>query len=1086
MPVSPLSTYRAAIAQAIARGDDTEHTHRPALKTLVEALATRVVATNEPKHIECGAPDYKVSRDSPHGPLTLGHIEAKDIGVLLAFIEKDSQRTAPTSRDGEQLKRYRKGLPNLILTDYLEFRWYVDGERRAVARLGSVDEKRGVVADKGGPEAVEALLRDFLAHRVQPISKPRELAERLARLTHLVRDVVVQAFETDAASPTLHGLHRAFADVLIPELSVDAFADMFAQTMAYGLFAARLNHAGPTPFRRQDAAALIPKTNPFLRKLFGTITGPDLDDEPFVGLVDDLAQLLADTDIGAVLAEFGRRTKREDPIVHFYETFLAAYDPKLRKSRGVYYTPEPVVSYIVRSVDYLLRTRFGCANGVADTGTVTYKRVDGEGKERTETVPRVLMLDPACGTGTFLYAVVDLVREQFMHGGNAGRWPLYVRENLLKRLFGFELLMAPYAVAHLKLGMQLAGQDLPEAQRQEWGCELSGEDRLGVYLTNTLEEALKKSELLMGGWISDEANAAAEIKRDLPIMVVLGNPPYANFGRMNRGKWIRALLADYKKGLHEKKLNLDDDYIKFIRFAQWRIDRTGAGILAFITNNSYLDGLTHRRMRESLLATFDEIYILDLHGNSRRVERSPTGDKDENVFDIQQGVAVAVFVKRQASTDPASVHHADLWGPRDTKYVWLQDNDVSTTTWHTVPPTAPEYFFFPSSPSVEEYRQCWPLDKALSVHGSGLNTDRDDLCTDFEPAPLAARMEQLFSGRYDLAFRERYRIWPSTSYDVERRAATGSFDAASVLPCTYRPFDARFIYYQPGFTSRPVFEVQGHLLQPNVALLAARQTKDPFAVWVTRHLSTHKIATVYDRTSVFPLYLYPLSSRQAALEVGRTENLNPTFISAFGGRLALSFVSDGQGDLRETFGPEDVFHYIYAVLHSPIYRSRYAEFLKTDFPRIPLTSNLDLFRTLVEKGRDLVALHLLESPALAKPITRYPVAGPSIVDSGFPRYVAQGEPSPEEGKPLEAGRAYINKGDPKAGVRGQHFEGVPREVWDFWVGGYQPCQRWLKDRRGRTLSNDDMEHYEKMVVAINETTRLMAEIDAAIPKWPIE
>jgi hypothetical protein len=672
MPANPLPVYRAAIARELAQGDATEHTHRPALKTLVEALATGVTATNEPKHVECGAPDYKVSRNTPHGPLTIGHIEAKDVGAPLALVEKS-----------DQLKRYRKGLPNLILTDYIEFRWYVGGERRIVARLGSTNGNRGVILEKGGLEAVEGLLRAFLDHKAQPISKPKELAERLARLTHLIRDVIVQAFQNKTASPTLRDLHEAFAEVLIPDLSAEAFADMFSQTIAYGLFAARVNHNGPARFRRQDAAALIPKTNPFLRKLFASITGPDLDDEPFVGFVDDLAQLLADTDMGAVLAEFGKRTKREDPIVHFYETFLAAYDPKLRKSRGVYYTPEPVVSYIVRSVDYLLRTRFNCTNGLADTGTVSINRVGEDGNERTETLPRVLVLDPACGTGTFLYAIVDLIREQFMKQDNAGRWPPYVRENLLKRLFGFELLMAPYAVAHLKLGMQLAGQDLPAAQRGEWGCELSGDDRLGVYLTNTLEEALKKSELLMGGWVSDEANAAAEIKRDLPIMVVLGNPPYANFGRMNKGKWITGLLKDYKKDLHEKKLNLDDDYIKFIRFAQWRIERTGAGILAFITNHSYIDGITHRRMRESLAETFDEIYVLDLHGNAVRPETPPTDTSNENVFDIKQGVAIAIFVRLPGQTGLAT-----RW-PRPL-FVGTSPSQHSTST--------------PSSPSTSTQR----------------------------------------------------------------------------------------------------------------------------------------------------------------------------------------------------------------------------------------------------------------------------------------------------------------------------------------------------------------------------------------------
>jgi len=1100
MPANPLPVYRAAIARELAQGDATEHTHRPALKALVEALATGVTATNEPKHVECGAPDYKVSRNTPHGPLTIGHIEAKDVGAPLALVEKS-----------DQLKRYRKGLPNLILTDYIEFRWYVDGERRIVASLGSTDGKRGVILEKGGLEAVEGLLRAFLDHKPQPISKPKELAERLARLTHLIRDVIVQAFQNRTASPTLRGLHEAFAEVLIPDLSDEAFADMFSQTIAYGLFAARVNHSGPGRFRRQDAAALIPKTNPFLRKLFGAITGPDLDDEPFVGFVDDLAQLLADTDMSAVLAEFGKRTKREDPIVHFYETFLAAYDPKLRKSRGVYFTPEPVVSYIVRSVDYLLRTRFGCAKGLADTGTVTYKRLDENGKERTETVPRVLILDPACGTGTFLYTIVDLIREQFIKQGNAGRWPLYVRENLLKRLFGFELLMAPYAVAHLKLGMELAGQDLPEARRQQWGCELSGEDRLGVYLTNTLEEALKKSELLMGGWISDEANAAAEIKRDLPIMVVLGNPPYSGHSA-NKGEWIRQLVEDYKRGVPDlakpgQAKWLQDDYVKFIRFGQWRIQQTQAGILAFITNHGYLANPTFRGMRRELMQNFSDIYVLDLHGSSKKEERCPDGSPDENVFDIQQGVAISILIKESRGDGPARVHHAEVWGLRNGKYHTLSETDVPTTQWQELAPSSPLYLFVHQDVQLrDEYERGWRVPDALNQNGDpapGIVTTQDEFAISWSKEESADKVHRFLETHSESDARRVFRLCSQSQWNYERakkELSAGSWEN-ELRPVLYRPFDVRCTIFDSNVAVHRRLRVMRHMLVgTNVALHVCRQTISEGwrHVLATRGLTDDCYVSnrTRERGYTLPLYTYPHpEAHQAQMSPlshwpegkdGRRPNLEPRFIAEMAGRLGLSFVSDGQGDLRKAFGPEDVFHYIYAVLHSPTYRSRYAEFLKTDFPRIPLTSNLVLFRTLVEKGGELVALHVLESPTLAKPITRYPVVGPNIVDPGFPRYVAPGEPSSEDGKPVEAGRVYINKGDPKAGVRGQYFEGVPHEVWEFWVGGYQPCQKWLKDRRGRTLSNDDIEHYEKIVVALQRTIRLMAEIDAAIPGWPIE
>jgi hypothetical protein len=647
-----LSPYVKAIGDALRRGDATEHTHRPALKALIESLAT-ATATNEPKRVECGAPDFVVTR-SP-GPVTVGYVECKDVGEGLDKDEKS-----------DQLKRYLRSLGNLVLTDYLEFRWYVDGQWRATATLARPGPHGKLTVSKDGPDQVARLLSDFLAHEALPISSPKPLAERMARLTHIVRDIIVEAFEKGQASDLLKDLRKAFAEVLIPDLDephkAGQFADMYAQTIAYGLFAARCNHAGPAPFRRLGAAAEIPKTNPLLRDLFETITGIKLDAEPYAPFVDDLVQVLAAADMDAVLSEFGRRSKREDPVIHFYETFLATYDPKLREARGVYYTPEPVVSYIVRSVDHLLKAKFGMPAGLADSTLVKYEATENGSKVQKEC-HRLLVLDPACGTGTFLYAVIDHIRQWFMDHDDAGAWSGYVKDHLLSRIFGFELLMAPYAVAHFKLGMQLAGMDLPEGRRGQWAYDFKGDDRLGIYLTNTLESAERIIQTQLGPYraISNEASAAGRIKRDMPVMVILGNPPYSGHSA-NKGPWIDGLLkrpyplpdGGQRQGFYEvdgaalgekNPKWLQDDYVKFIRWAQWRIDKTGAGILGFITNHGYLDNPTFRGMRQSLMQTFDEIYVLDLHGNAKKKETCPDGSKDENVFDIQQGVAICLMVK---------------------------------------------------------------------------------------------------------------------------------------------------------------------------------------------------------------------------------------------------------------------------------------------------------------------------------------------------------------------------------------------------------------------------------------------------------
>lgn len=567
-----LSDYLKKIGKALEAGNATEHTHRPALKALIESLANGITATNEPKRVACGAPDFIITR----GQTPLGYIEAKDVGKPLDEIE-----------DSEQMGRYLESLTNLILTDYLEFRWYVSGKHRLTARLASVGAK-GIRGEPDGAEQVTELLTAFLKAQVPTVGTPKELAARMAAFARLIRDIIRSAFEDEDKSGSLHQQMAGFRKVLLHDLAETQFADMYAQTICYGLFAARCNAKGGEPFTRQHAAYDLPKTNPFLRKMFGHIAGPDLD-ERIVWAVDDLAELLNRADIAAILQDFGKRTRREDPVVHFYETFLAAYDPKMREARGIYYTPEPVVSYIVRSVDHILKTDFGLPEGLADSSKIKVKNPDT--KEKAD-VHKVLILDPAVGTGTFLFSVIDLINESFK--GNKGLWSSYVSQHLLPRLFGFELLMAPYAVAHMKLGLQLA----------ETGYDFKTDERLRIYLTNTLEEAHELTGLpLFTQWLAEEANAAGKVKQEAPVMVVLGNPPYS-VSSQNKGDWINRLLKDYKKDLNERKLNLDDDFIKFFRFAQWRIEQTGYGVLAFISNHTYLDGTTHRRMRQSLMETY--------------------------------------------------------------------------------------------------------------------------------------------------------------------------------------------------------------------------------------------------------------------------------------------------------------------------------------------------------------------------------------------------------------------------------------------------------------------------------------------------
>jgi len=781
-------------------------------------------------------------------------------------------------------------------------------------------------------------------------------------------------------------------------------------------------------------------------------------------LVDDLAQVLAQADMEAVLKDFGKRTAKEDPVVHFYETFLKEYDPKVREMRGVYYTPEPVVSYIVRSIDHLLKDRFNKPKGLANDKT--------------------LILDPAVGTATFLYMVINEIYQAITRQGQQGLWNDYVADKLLPRIFGFELLMAPYAVAHLKLGLLL----------QETGYEFKSDQRLGIYLTNTLEEAIKRAETLFARWITEEANAAAEIKKEKPIMVVLGNPPYSGisantsvrvFPDPKTGKpkqeltWIGKLIEDYKvvdgQPLGERKHWLQDDYVKFIRFGQWRIKETGQGILAFITNHGYLDNPTFRGMRQSLMNTFTDIYILNLHGNVKKRETSPDGSKDENVFDIQQGVSIGILVKETDKEGPSTIHYADMWGTRDAKYNALFETDVKTTSWVELEPHSPDYFFVPRKEEFRpEYEKGWRVTEVFPVNSVGFVTARDSFAIDFDKGALKERITG-FRGTSlsNIEVKDKFKLHDTSSWNLERARQALRTDEeweTKFSECLYRPFDSRHIYFSGDLLERPLIKVMRHMLAgENLALVCCRQQSQS-GQWSLVGAADGIIESCYisnktrEINYLFPLYLYPAEGEMQFEGGNRRPNLNPEFIKGASEKLGLKFVEDGRGDLEGTFGPEDIFHYAYAIFHSPTYRSRYAEFLKIDFPRLPLTSNKELFKSLAEKGAELVALHLMESPMLNNLITRYPVTGSNIVDK-----VSYDDNNQ---------RVNINKT--------QYFEGVPPEVWNFHIGGYQVAHKWLKDRKGRTLIYDELTRYQKVVVALKETIRLMAEIDELIPGWPVE
>ena len=1036
-----IKQYLKEIEKELLKSHATEHTHRPALKTFIESFNNDITASNEPKKVECGAPDFIITS----GNIPIGYIEAKDVDSNLNKAERS-----------EQLTRYRKSLSNLILTDYLEFRWYVNGEHQETVRLASVTKASKVKRTKKDAEKISDLLQRFLTQKTPTVVNPKDLAQRMAAQARMIKNLIEETFSRESKRGMLHAQLKAFQDTLIPDLTPEQFADMYAQTIAYGLFAARVRVQNEENFSREKAAWNLPKTNPFLRKLFNEIAGPDLDDR-IAWLVDDLARLMSKANMTKILKDFGKSTRQEDPIVHFYETFLSVYDPEERQARGVYYTPEHVVFYIVRSLDHIVKNNFDRPLGLGDTNT--------------------FILDPAVGTATFLYFVIQQIHETLINMGQAGSWNDYVSKHLLPRVFGFELLMAPYAVAHMKLGVQL----------QQTNYDFKGEQRLGIYLTNTLEEAILKAETLgFAGFITEEANAAADVKKEKPIMVILGNPPYS-VKSANKGKHIESLMKRYKTAVrHEQNIQpLSDDYIKFIRFAHDRIEKTGYGVVGMITNYTYLSGLIHRGMREELFKSFDEIFILNLHGDSRIGEKSPGVTPEQNVFDIKQGVAISIFIKRRGrKKSTCSVKYADLWGSREEKYNYLLQNNVSTTDWKELNPVAPYYFFvFKDFDLQTEYENGWSLSDIFLSSSTCVETGKDKYLIAFKSEKIKEVIKAFADPtNTDSELSEKYQIRDTSGWPVSRRRKkliSVGFDQSKIVPIYYRPFDLRYTYFSD-FLRRSHKNNMQHMLSKNLALVSTRQiTTLPFShVMVANHISEYKASSTDRNCYLFPLYTYisPEGSDDSLFAKQRDKrkaNLSSKFIAAVQKRLSIRFIPDGKGDLKKNFGPEDIIHYSYAVFNSPAYRERYSEFLKIDFLRLPITSSLKQFKALTGKGKELFSLHLMDAPELSKLYTKFPVSNSNEV--GKISYVKPTQKG--KGKKVP-GRVYINKN--------QYFEGIDPKVWEFEIGGYKVLQKWLKARKGHNLSFDDTMHYQKIIVAIKETMRIMEEIDNLIPSWPIK
>lgn len=930
----------------------------------------------------------------------------------------------------------------------MEFRFYRNGVNTETIKIAEAQNGKIVPLPKNN-DRFTALLRDFSAWRGQSIKSAEKLAEMMAYKAALMRDVFYNAV-TGKEESSLTQQFEAFKEVLMHDMNAAQFADVYAQTVAYGLFTARMHDKTLNDFSRGEALTLIPKTNPFLQKLFQYIAGADLDSR-VVWIVDALCDVYRSADLSAILNHFGERSRRNDPVLHFYETFLAKYDAGLRKDRGVWYTPEPVVGFIVRAIDDVLKEQFLLKEGLADVSMAEIT-VDGHAKGKTikvkERVHKVQLLDVATGTGTFLSEAIQQIKAKFK--GQEGVWHEYVEHNLLPRLHGFELLMASYAMCHMKLDLLLRGTGFNSEKSSK---------RLSVYLTNSLEEHHKDSHLPFANWLSNEANEASRIKRDMPIMIAFGNPPY-NGTSSNKGSWIMSLMEAYKKEpggkvkLKERNAKwINNDYVKFIRLGEHYIERNGEGVLAYITDNSYLDNPTFRGMRWHLLSTFDDIYILDLHGNSNKKESSPESEADKNVFDIQQGVAIIIATKKinKEKKKLANLWHKDLWGSRKDKFEALEVGSLKSMGFVRVDYTAPEYFFIPRNTGfVSEYKQGFSVKALFPLNSLGIVTARDSLTIHQTREGIVNTIQHFNSldietARVQFALGKDARDW-RVEWAQKDLKSTG-LNQAYIKTILYRPFDTRWTYYTgltKGFHCMPRAEVMKHLIhERNLALIVPKQAHEDGGGFVTNTLAGHKTFSAYNANSIFPLYIYEIIG---SLEE-RRPNLDPKIYANI--KKIVSGVT-----------PESLFDYIYAILNSRTYRRQYAEFLKSDFPYIPYPKSTEIFNALAKLGGDIRAQHLMEAEILDKLVTSYPVGGDhKVIKINWE----------DTDKKRGLGKVWINSI--------QYFDTVPKIAWELFIGGYQPAQRWLKDRQGRSLTPDDIRYWQKVIVALQETDKLMHEVD---------
>lgn len=1032
MAFNPSTSYIHEIKQYFTDSNSSEHSYRTTFENYLKEIFPEndgYRTQQDQRSIQGNKPDFVITKNK----IPVLYIEVKKVGEDLDKIEKSSQAN-----------RYF-GYDNLIISDYVNFRFYRYGERYGgEISLGDIDKKNLSISKNEKTKDIQSLtleIKGFIAEHKEPIKSGVLLSKIMGGMARRIRENTLDMLTSGSDRYVdLDRMKKVVQDNLISGLSDADFADMYAQTLVYGLFAARYNDKTQDTFSRIEARELIPKTNPFLANFFDHIAGVSFP-ERLKFIVNELCEVFSHADVVKLVTAFYKKEKdNKDPIIHFYEDFLKEYDEKKKMEMGVFYTPKPVVQFIVRGVDEILKKEFGIAKGLSDTSKISIKKEEvnettGKVIKGQKEYHRVQILDVATGTGTFLNEVVNFIQKGF--AGQEGRWDSYVKQDLIPRLHGFELMMASYTIAHLKLGMTFQDSGVKDLNQ-----------RLGIYLTNTLDTptAVSLQGSLFGAMesIAEESKLASQVKSELPIMCVIGNPPYSGIS-MNKhytDNNVYKVEVGGREKLKEKKNWLDDDYVKFIRFGESLIEKNQEGILGMITAHGYIDNPTFRGMRWHLRNTFDAIYVVDLHGNSNKKEVSPDGSKDENVFDIKTGVSIIFGVKKKIegkNKKLATVYQVDVYGDRKSKYENIDRATIENLTWNELPEDCEVWKV--EGKGKEEYMKGFSVAEMFSKNTTGIVTMGDSFIIDENKDVLRKRVEDfLYNDISENELKEKYDLGKNYAKWVVDNKKKIEIDDSKIVPLSYRPFDTRWTYFDKNLVWRTRDQTMIHLVgRDNVGLIASRINRQASLgyVFVSKILTDfHILDNAQDSTSVFPLYLFDLNGN-------KIPNINQ--------ELLLN-ISKKIGDIS----PENLLDYIYAILHSKNYREKYKEFLKTDFPRVSHPQSKEEFWKLAPLGTKLRELHLMNESSLPDNTITYPEAGTDIVEKIT----------------YTDSKVYINST--------QYFGNVSKIAWDFYIGGYQPAQKWLKDRKDRKLSNEDIEHYQRIIGILVGTEEGMREIDKVI------